>query len=104
MAREGRADLAPGSHRRLRDHVAGHAYVIPGCRGKTRAGEGERRLERGDLVYSPPGALHGTENASEGATSYDSAATTALDAEAAYDTGRLRERPGEREGGGRAHG
>jgi mannose-6-phosphate isomerase-like protein (cupin superfamily) len=95
-------EVAPGSCRRLRDHVAEQAHVIPRDRGKTRAGEEERRVEEGDLVCVPPGASYG--NASEGALVYVSAATPAHNAEAAYDTGRLRKRPGDREGGGRAHG
>ena len=95
-------EVAPGSCRRLRDHVAEQAHVIPRDRGKTRAGEEERRVEEGDLVCVPPGASYG--NASEGALVYVSTATPAHNAEADYDTGRLRKRPGDREGGGRAHG
>jgi mannose-6-phosphate isomerase-like protein (cupin superfamily) len=79
-------------------------YVILKGRGKTWVGVQERRVEEGDLVYVPPGALHGIENAPEGALVYVSAATPALNAQAAYDTGRLRERLGDRKGGGRAHG
>ncbi len=70
-----------------------------------RVGEEERRLESGKVVFVPPGALHGIENASEEALVYVSAATPTFNAEAAYATGRLREqRPGDRKGGGRAHG
>ena len=79
-------------------------YVILRDRGKTRAGEEAWRMEEGDVVCEPPGALHGIENASEGALVYVPADTPALNAEAAYDAGRLRERPGDRKGGGRAHG
>jgi mannose-6-phosphate isomerase-like protein (cupin superfamily) len=108
VPRVGRAatwvEVTPGSRQRLRDHAAEQAYVIPRGRGKTRAGEEAWRVEEGDLVCVPPGALHGIENASEGVLVYVSAATPTLNAEAAYDTGRLRERPGDREGGGRAHG
>jgi len=96
-------EVASGSRQRLYDHVAEQVYVILRGRGKTRVGEEEWRVEEGDLVYVPPGALHGIENASEGALVYVSAATPTLNAEAAYDTGRLRERPGDRKGGGRAH-
>ena len=67
-------------------------------------GEEARRVEEGDLVCVLPGASYRIENASEGALVCVSAATPALNAEAAYDTGRLRERPGDREVGGRAHG
>ena len=95
-------EVAPGSCRRLRDHVAEQAHVIPRDRGKTRAGEEERRVEEGDLVCVPPGASYG--NAPEGALVYVATATPAHNAEADYDTGRLRKRHGDREGGGRAHG
>jgi mannose-6-phosphate isomerase-like protein (cupin superfamily) len=98
-------EVAPGSRQRLHDHVAEQVYVILRGLGKMRVGEEERRVEEGeDLVYVPPGALRGIENASEVALVYVSAATPVLNAEAAYDTGRLRERPGDRKGGRRAHG
>lgn len=95
-------EVAPGSCRCLHDHAAEQACVNLRGRGNTRAGEEGRRVEEGDLVCVPPGASYG--NASEGALVYVSAATPAQNAEAAYDTGRLRKRPGDREGGGRAHG
>ena len=97
-------EVAPGPRQRRRDHAAERACVVLGGRGKTRAGEEERRGEGEGLARVPPGALGGIEGASEGALVYVSAAILALDAGAAYDTGRLRERPGDREGGGRAHG
>jgi mannose-6-phosphate isomerase-like protein (cupin superfamily) len=98
------AEVTPGSRRRLHDHGAEQVYVILRDGGKMRVGEEKRRVEEGDLVYVPPGALHGIENATEGAPVCVSAATPALNAEAAYDTGRLRERPGGRKGARRAHG
>jgi hypothetical protein len=68
-------------------------------------GEEERRLEGGNVDYVPPGTLHGIKYPSEEALVYDSVATLTLNAEEAYATGRLREqRPGDRKGGGRAHG
>lgn len=93
-----------GSRLRPHDHVSEQVYVIVQGRGKMRVGEEERWVEEGDLVYVPPGALHGIENSSEGVLVYVSAATPAIDAAAAYDTGQLRERPGDRKGGERAHG
>lgn len=69
-----------------------------------RVGDEERWVEEGDLVYVLGGALRGIENVSDGTLGYVSAATPAIDAAAAYDTGRLRERPGDERGGGRAHG
>ena len=48
-----------------------------------RVGVEERRAEEGDLGFVAPGASHGIENASEGALVYVSAATPALNAEAA---------------------
>ena len=97
-------EVAPGSRHRLHEHVSEQVYVIVQGRGIMRVGDEERWVEEGDLVYVPGGALHGIENASEGALVYVSAATPAIDAVAAYDTGRLRERPREERGGGRAHG
>ena len=68
-----------------------------------RGGEEERWAEEGDLVYVPSGALRGIENAAEGVLIY-SAASPAMDAEVAYDAGRLREWPDEGRDDGRAHG
>ncbi len=61
-------------------------------------------MRGGNFIYVSPNALHGIENASEGALVYVPAATPAIDVEAAYDTGQLRERPGDGRGGERAHG
>ncbi len=98
-------EVAPGSRQRMHDHVAEQVYVmLRDPKEDARVGEEERRLEGGNVAYVPPGALHGIENASEEALVYVSAATLTLNAEAAYATGRLRERPGDRKGGGRAHG
>jgi quercetin dioxygenase-like cupin family protein len=98
--------VAPGSRQRMHDHVAEQVYVIlRDPKEDARVGEEERRLEGGNVAYVPPGALHGIENASEEVLVYVSAATLTLNAETAYATGRLREqRPGDRKGGGRAHG
>lgn len=96
--------VAPGSRQRQHDHVAELVYVITQGRGKMRVGEEERWVEEENLVYVPSGALHGIENASEGVLIYVSAATPAIGVEAAYDTGRLRERPGDETGGGQTHG
>lgn len=69
-----------------------------------RVGDEKRWVEEGGCVYVPGGALHGIENASDGTLVYVSATTPAIDAAAAYDTGRLKERPGDEKGGGQAHG
>ena len=97
-------EVAPGWRQRPPGHVPGQAYGILQGRGKMRVGEEELRVEEGDLVHTPPDALHGIENAPEGALVYVSATTPALYAEVAYDTGWLGERPGEERGGERAHG
>ncbi len=97
-------EVAPGSHQRVHGHVPEQVYVIVQGSGKMRVGEEERRVEEGDLVHVPSNVLHGIENTSEGALVYVSAATPAIGVEAAYDVGQLRERPGDEEGGERAHG
>ena len=97
-------EVSPGSRQRLHDHIPEQVYVTLRGSGKIRVGDEERRVDEGDLVYVPSNALHGIENASEGALVYVSAATPAIDVEAAYDAGQLRERPGDEEGGERAHG
>ncbi len=97
-------EVAPGSRQRLHDHVPEQVYVILRGRGKMRVGGEERWVDEGDLVYVPPGALHGIENATEEVLVYVSATTPAINVEAAYDTGQLRERPDEERGGERTHG
>ena len=83
------AEVAPGARQRptitfgagLRDYYG---------RGKILAGEEEREVGAGDLIYVYSCAIHCIENASEKVPIYVSAAALALDAEAAYFTGQLR--------------
>jgi len=89
-------EVAPGSRRRLHDHPSEQVYVIVGGRGRMSVGGEERPVAAGDSVYVPSGSAHGIENVSQGALVYVSAATPALDAEAAYDdTGQLRSEGGD---------
>ena len=84
-------DVAPGSRQRPHEHPSEQVYVITAGSGRMLVGEEERSVGAGDdLIYVPPGAVHGIENSSEEVLTYISAATPALDAEAAYDTGQLR--------------
>ena len=83
-------DAAPGSRQRLHDPPSEQVYVITAGRGRMLVREEEREVGSGELVYVPPGAVHGIENTSEGVLVYISAATPALDAEADYDRGQLR--------------
>ena len=83
-------DVAPGSRQRPHGHPSEQVYVISAGRGRMLVGEEERQVGPGELVYVPPGAVHGIENTSEEVLTYISAATPALDAEAAYDRGQLR--------------
>ncbi|WP_166397886.1 cupin domain-containing protein [Rubrobacter marinus] len=83
-------DVAPGSGQRLHYHDAEQVYVVLEGRGRMRVGDQEREVGSGDLVYVPSGAKHGIENASQETLVYVSAATPAMDVEAAYDTGGLR--------------
>lgn len=83
-------EVVPGSRQRVHDHPSEQVYVITAGSGRMLVGDEEREVGAGDLVYVPSGALHGIENVSESVLTYVSAATPALDAEAAYDTGQLR--------------
>ncbi len=83
-------EVAPGSRQRPHDHPSEQVYVIIAGRGKMLVKEEEREVGADDLVYIPFGTVHGIENSSEEVLIYVSAATPALDAEAAYDTGQLR--------------
>ena len=83
-----RGDVDPGTRQRLHDHDAEQVYVVLEGRRKTRVGEEEQEVGRGVLSYIPSGAAHGIENAS-GPLVYVPAGAPAMDALAAYDTGRL---------------
>lgn len=83
-------EVAPGARQRPHDHASEQVYAITAGRGRMLVGEEEREVGAGDLVYIPSGAVHGIENASDEVLIYVSAATPALNAEAAYDTGQLR--------------
>ena len=83
-------DVAPGSRQRPHGHPSEQVYVITAGRGRMLVGGEEREVGSGELIYVPPGAVHGIENTSEEVLVYISAATPALDAEAAYDCGQLR--------------
>ena len=83
-------DVAPGSRQRPHEHPSEQVYVVTAGSGRMLVEEEERQVGSGDLIYIPSGAVHGLENTSEEVLTYISAATPALDAEAAYDTGQLR--------------
>lgn len=83
-------DVAPGSRQRPHDHPSEQVYMITAGRGRMLVEEEEREVGSGELVCVPPGAVHGIENTSQEVLAYISAATPALDAEAAYDRGQLR--------------
>ena len=57
-----------------------------------RVGGEERTVDEGDVIFIPPGVVHGIENASEEVLTYVSAATPALNWRAFYDGGPLRPR------------
>jgi len=83
-------DVAPGHRQRPHEHPSEQVYMITAGSGRMLVGEEERQVGSGNLIYVPPGAVRGIENASEEVLTYISAATPALDAEAAYDRGQLR--------------
>jgi mannose-6-phosphate isomerase-like protein (cupin superfamily) len=83
-------DVAPGSRQRLHNHPSEQVYMITAGRGTMAVGDERQEVAGGDLVYVPPNVIHGIENSSKEVLTYISAATLAMDAEAAYDTGQLR--------------
>ena len=84
-----RVEVAPGSRQRLHYHDAEQVYLVLEGRGRMRVGGEEREVGHGDLVYIPSGMPHGIENVADEPLEYVSAATPAMDALAAYDTGQL---------------
>ena len=92
-------DVAPGSGQRPHEHAPEQVYVVARSRGRMRVGDEERAVDEGDVIFIPPGVVHGIENASEEVLTYVSAATPALDWERST-TGARRgpELDGERRG------
>jgi mannose-6-phosphate isomerase-like protein (cupin superfamily) len=85
-------DVAPGSGQRPHEHAPEQVYVVVRGRGRMRVGDDERAVDEGDVIFIPPGVVHGIENASKGVLTYVSAATPALDWRTFYDGGPLRPR------------
>jgi mannose-6-phosphate isomerase-like protein (cupin superfamily) len=83
-------DVAPRSRQRLHHHPSEQVYVVTAGRGAMMVENERREVAVGDLVYVPPNVIHGIENSSKEVLTYVSAATPAIDVEAAYDTGQLR--------------
>jgi mannose-6-phosphate isomerase-like protein (cupin superfamily) len=83
-------DVDPGSGQRSHCHAPEQVYVVVRGRGKMKVGDEERVVAEGDLIYIPPGTLHGIENLSDEILTYVSAATRAVDWEAFYDADPLR--------------
>jgi mannose-6-phosphate isomerase-like protein (cupin superfamily) len=83
-------DAAPGSRQWPHEHSSEQVYMITAGSGRMLMGEEERQVGSANLIYVPPGAVHGIENTPEEVLTYISAATPALSAEAAYDRGQLR--------------
>ncbi len=71
-------DVVPGSRQRPHEHPSEQVYVITAGSGRMLVGEEERPVGSGDLIYVPPGAVHGIENTSAEVLNYISAATPAL--------------------------
>lgn len=83
-------DVAPGSKPRPHEHPSEEVYVITAGSGKMLVGEEEGQVGSCNLIYVPPGAyVRYREHFGRGAHLH-LGATPALDAEAAYDSGRLR--------------
>jgi mannose-6-phosphate isomerase-like protein (cupin superfamily) len=84
-------DVIPGSRRWLHDHPLEQVYVITAGGGRMLAGEEERQVGPGDLVYFTSGTIHGIENSQKRCSPTSLVAISALDAQAAYeDRGQLR--------------
>ncbi|MDQ4064160.1 MAG: cupin domain-containing protein, partial [Actinomycetota bacterium] len=54
-------DVVPGSRQRPHEHPSEQVYVITAGSGRMLVGEEERPVGSGDLIYVPPGAVHGIE-------------------------------------------
>jgi mannose-6-phosphate isomerase-like protein (cupin superfamily) len=60
-------------------------YAITAGSGSILAGEEERQVGPGELVYVPSGTIHGIENSQKRCSPTSLVAISVLDAQAAYD-------------------
>jgi mannose-6-phosphate isomerase-like protein (cupin superfamily) len=58
-------DAAPGSRQWPHEHPSEQVYMITAGSGRMLMGEEERQVGSGNLIYVPPGAVHGIENTPE---------------------------------------
>jgi mannose-6-phosphate isomerase-like protein (cupin superfamily) len=82
-------DIAPGGSQIPHNHPEVQVYIIVAGRGRMLVGEEYKEVSTGELIYVPPGLMHGIENLGETRLSYVSAANPAFDYTEAYDRGQL---------------
>ena len=81
----------PGAGQHPHHHAPEQAYVIVGGQGRIKVGADIADVKAGDLVYVPSNAEHVVENIGTDRLIYVSVSVPALDIEAMYDTGQLKE-------------
>ena len=79
-------EVEPGSEQAPHRHDSEQAYIVIQGFGQMMVGEEEEKVSRGDMVYIPPGILHGIKNISQEKLVYISASTPAFDLKALYDS------------------
>jgi mannose-6-phosphate isomerase-like protein (cupin superfamily) len=83
--------VEPGAGQQPHHHVPEQAYIVVGGQGRIKVASDIADVKAGDLVYVPSNAEHSVENIGTERLIYVSVASPALDIEAMYDTGQLKQ-------------
>jgi|HubBroStandDraft_6_1064221.scaffolds.fasta_scaffold837241_2 quercetin dioxygenase-like cupin family protein len=78
-------DVEPRGRQDPHRHDPEQAYVIVRGSGTMRVGDEERTVREGDVVFVPPGVVHGITNDADAPLSYVSASTPTFGITALYD-------------------
>jgi mannose-6-phosphate isomerase-like protein (cupin superfamily) len=88
-------DCEPGGEQQLHVHKREEqAYVIVRGRGMMKAGDEEREVRSGSLVFIPPGTPHAIRNTGDDTLTFVSAASPPIDVAALSDYFAYRAQPG----------
>lgn len=84
-------EVEPGSRQQPHHHEPEQAYLVISGQGRITVGPEKTEARAGDLLYIPPNVEHAVENEGTERLVYVSVTVPAVDIEALYDKGRLKQ-------------